>query len=128
MATTMSRYVEDKLINALFNNASPAALQLSARYIKLHTGAPGVNGTSNAAGETTRKSITGAASSAGVFTSVADLIWTSVSTSETYTDVSIWDDVSAGNCLWVGALSSPVAVTSGSTFTISTGNLTVTAL
>lgn len=128
MSASMSRYVEDKIINAIFNNASPAALQLSARYIKLHTGAPGVNGTSNAAGETTRKSITGAASSAGVFTSVADLIWTSVSTSETYSHVSLWDDVSAGNCLWQGSLTTPVAVTSGSTFTISTGNLTVSAI
>lgn len=128
MAANMSRYVEDALINALFNNASPAALQLANRYIKLHTGAPGVNGTSNAATETTRKSITGAASSAGVFTSVADLIWTAVAASETYTHVSIWDDPTAGNCLWVGSLSSGVAVTSGGTFTISTGNLTVTAL
>ncbi len=128
MATTMSRYVEDKLINALFNNASPAALQLSARYVKLHTGAPGVNGTSNAAGETTRKSVTGAASSGGVFTSVADLVWSAVASSETYTDISIWDDPTAGNCLWVGQLTAPVAVTSGATFTLAAGNLTVAAV
>jgi hypothetical protein len=124
----MSRYVEAALLDALFNNASPAALQLSNRYVKLHTGAPGVNGTSNAAGETTRKAVTGAASSGGVFTSVADLIWTSVASSETYTDISIWDSSTAGNCLWVGSLSGGVAVTSGGTFTIAAGNLTVTAL
>jgi hypothetical protein len=124
----MSRYVEAALLDALFNNASPAALQLANRYVKLHTGAPGVNGTANAATETTRKAVTGAASSGGVFTSVADLIWTSVAGSETYTDISIWDSSTAGNCLWVGSLSGGVAVTSGGTFTISAGNLTVTAL
>ncbi len=128
MTASMSRYVEDALINALFNNASPAALQLASRYIKLHIGAPGVNGTSNAAGETTRKSITGAASSAGVFTSTADLIWTTVASSETYSHVSLWDNVSAGNCLWQGSLASTVAVTAGGTFTIAAGSLTVTAL
>ncbi len=113
-------------MDALFNNVSPAAIQLTARYIKLHIGDPGENGTANAAGETTRKSITGAASSNGVFTSVNDLIWTNVSTSETYSYVSLWDDVAAGNCLWSGALTTPKAVIAGDTFTIPTGSLTVT--
>lgn len=123
---SISNYVETKVMDALFNNASPAAIQLAARYIKLHIGDPGENGTANAAGETTRKSITSAASSNGVFTSTNDLAWTTVSTSETYSHVSLWDDVSAGNCLWTGALTSPQAVTAGNNFTIPTGSLTVT--
>lgn len=123
---SVSNFVETKVMDALFNNASAAALTLSARYIKLHIGDPGEAGTANAAGETTRKSITSAASSNGVFTSANDLIWTSVSTSETYSHVSLWDDVAAGNCLWTGALTASKAVNSGDTFTIATGSLTVT--
>lgn len=123
---SISNYVETKVMDALFNNASPAAIQLAARHIKLHTGDPGEDGTSNAAGETTRQSITSAATSNGVFTSTNDLTWTNVSTSETYSHVSLWDDATAGNCLWTGALTAPKAVNAGDTFTIATGSLTVT--
>lgn len=125
---SISNYVETKVMDALFNNISPTALQLASRYIKLHIGDPGEDGTSNAAGETTRKSITGAASSNGVFTSAADLIWTSVASTETLSHVSLWDTVgpAGGNCLWTGALTATKAVNAGDTFTIPTGSLTVT--
>lgn len=125
---SISNYIETKVMDALFNNVSPAAIQLASRYIKLHTGDPGEDGTANAAGETTRKSITGAASANGVFTSANDLIWTNVSTTETYAYVSLWDAVgpAGGNCLWSGALTASKAVVAGDTFTIPTGSLTVT--
>jgi len=119
---SISNYAEDAILNAIFNNA---ALQKSARYVKLHTGDPGEAGTNNAAGETTRKSVTGAAASSGTFTSVNDLAWTNVSTSETYSHISLWDDPTAGNCLWTGALTASKAVNSGDSFTIPTGSLTV---
>src|SRR4051794_6747789 len=120
---SLSNYVETKVMDALFNNASPAALQLAARYVKLHTGDPGEDGTANAAAETTRKSITGAASANGVFTSVNDLAWTNVAGTETYTHVSLWDAATAGNCLWVGPLTASKAVVAGDNFTIPTGSL-----
>lgn len=119
---SISNYAEDAIINAIFNNTS---LAVAARYVKLHTGDPGEAGTNNAAGETTRKSVTGAAASSGQFTSVNDLAWTNVSTSETYSHISIWDHVSAGNCLWTGALTAAKAVNAGDSFTIPTGSLTV---
>lgn len=119
---SISNYAEDAIINAIFNNV---ALQKANRYVKLHIGDPGEAGTSNAAGETTRKSVTGAASSSGQFTSVNDLAWTNVSTSETITHISIWDDPTAGNCLWTGALTASKALVAGDTFTIPTGSLTV---
>ena len=117
---SISNYVETKVMDALFNNVSPAAIQLANRYIKLHIGDPGEDGTANAAGETTRKLITGAASANGVFTSVADLAWVAVSTTETLSHVSLWDAVgpAGGNCLWSGALTVAKAVTAGDTFTI----------
>lgn len=121
-----SDYLETKIMDAIFNNTTPAAIQLAARYVKLHIGDPGDVGTANPAAETTRKSVTGAASSGGVFTSVNDLIWTNVAGTETLSHISIWDASSNGNCLWTGALSASKAVTAGDTFTIATGSLTVT--
>lgn len=119
---SISNYAENAILDAIFNNT---ALQKANRYVKLHTGDPGEAGTNNAAGETTRKSVTGAAASGGTFTSVNDLQWTNVSTSETYSHISIWDDPTAGNCLWTGALTASKAVNAGDTFTIATGSLTV---
>lgn len=119
---SISNYGEGVLLDAFFNNASIA---VAARYVKLHTGDPGENGTANAAGETTRKSVTGAASVTGTFTSVNALTWTNVSTSETLSHISIWDDSTAGNCLWTGQLSASKAVNAGDTFTIASGSLTV---
>jgi hypothetical protein len=55
---SISNYAENAILDALFNNTS---LAVAARYVKLHTGDPGEAGTANAAGETTRKSVTGAA-------------------------------------------------------------------
>lgn len=123
---SISNYVETTVMDALFNNVSPAAVQLSARYIKLHIGDPGEAGTANAAAETTRKAITSAATANGVFTSTNALTWTSVSTSETYSYVSLWDAVTAGNCLWSGALTTSRAVIAGDSFEIAIGSLTVT--
>jgi hypothetical protein len=123
---SISNFGETTIMDALFNNASPTALQLANRYVKLHTADPGEAGTTAAAGETTRKSLTSAATSNGVFTSTNDLTWTSVSTSETYSHISLWDASTAGNCLWTGALASPQAVVAGNTFVISSGQLTVT--
>lgn len=121
---SIANYAEAAILNSIFNNV---ALQKAARYVKLHVGDPGEDCTANAATETTRKSLTGAAaaSGAGTFTSVNDLIWTSVAGSETYTFVSIWDDVAAGNALWSGPLTAN-PVTIGDTFTIPTGSLVVT--
>lgn len=114
---TISNYLELKYLDMLGGTAFTAP---AACYVKLHTGDPGEDGTSNAAGETTRKVVTYAAASAGSKAANGTLpSWTSVSTTETYSHVSLWDASTAGNCLWTGALSSSVAVTAGDTFTLS---------
>ena len=77
---TIANYAENAILDALFNNAS---LAKSARYVKLHTGDPGETCTANAAAETTRKSLTGAAASGGVFTSVNALNWATYPAAET---------------------------------------------
>jgi hypothetical protein len=87
-------------------------------YVKLHTGDPGEDGTSNAATETTREAVTWNSAASGSLQASATIEWTNVSTTETYTHFSLWDNASAGNCLWTGSLSSSAAVTAGDTFQI----------
>jgi len=94
-------------------------------YIKLHTGDAGEAGTSNAASETTRKVAAWATAASGSIATSATLEWTNVAATETYSHWSMWDDVSAGNCLWTGALSSSAAVTAGDTFQITSLTLSL---
>lgn len=119
-----SDYLENAINDAVCNNT---ALQVAQSYVKLHTGDPGENGTANAAGETTRKSASFGASSGGVCTSDADLTWTNVSTAETISHISMWDHLTAGNCLGAGALAASKTVAVGDTFVIPSGSLTFTS-
>lgn len=120
---SVSDYAENKILDATLRNVSFA---VAAVYVKLHIGDPGEAGTANAAGNTTRQAATFAAASGGVATSNADITWTNVSTTETYSYASLWDASTAGNCLWTGPLSAAKAVILGDTFSILSGNLTVT--
>jgi len=120
---SVSNYLEDKLLDLVFN--ATAYSGQSTVYVKLHLGDAGEAGTTNAAAETTRAAVTFGASSSGTVTSDSDATWTNVSTTETYSHISLWDASSAGNCLWAGALTQSKSVTAGDTFTIPSGSLTV---
>ena len=111
---SISNYAENKLLETLSNTSFAVANS----YVKLHTGDPGEAGTANAATETTRKVASWAAASSGSMATSATLEWTNVSTSETYTHWSLWDNLTAGNCLWTGALNASAQVTAGDTFQI----------
>ena len=119
---TIANYAELKILDAIFNNTSFVVAQ---PWVKLHLSDPLEDGTGGPAVEATRKALSVAAAASGAVVSDADLTWTSVSTTETYSHVSIWDASTAGNCLWSGALTAPKAVTAGDTFTIPSGQLTV---
>lgn len=121
MATGISSYLADELLDAVGNNSSFA---VGAVYIKLHTGDPGANGTSNAATETTRKAASFGASSAGTLTSDADITWTSIAGSQDATFFTAWDNVSAGNFLFSGSINGN-AYTAGDTYVVPSGSLTV---
>ena len=95
----------------------------AAFWVKLHTGDPGAAGTSNAAGETTRKQATFSAAASAAITTSADLVWTNVSTAETYADVSYWDASSGGTFLGSAALAASKTVAVGDTFTIAAGDV-----
>jgi hypothetical protein len=94
-------------------------------WIKLHVGAPGAAGTSNAATETTRKQATWASASAASKASNADLVWTGVAGSEDFTHFSMWTASTAGTFGGSGLITAN-AVTAADTFTIPSGSLTLT--
>ena len=119
MATGLSTYLCNSFLNALGNNTSYAVTQV---YIKLHVGDPGSAATANAATETTRKSVSFAAASAGAIASDADISWTNISGSQDATHFSAWDSLTAGNFLFSGTITGN-AYTAGDTYTITSGNL-----
>lgn len=119
MATGLSNYLCNSILNAVGNNTS---LAVAVPYVKLHVGDPGSAGTANAATETTRKAISFAVASAGAIASDADISWTNISGSQDATHFTVWDDVSAGNFLFSGSVTAG-AFTAGDTYTITSGNL-----
>jgi hypothetical protein len=97
----------------------------AAFWVKLHTGDPGSAGTSNAAGNTTRQQAAFGTASGGSISTNADLVWTNVSTAETYTHVSFWTASSAGTFLGSDDLAASKTVAVGDTFTIASGSLSL---
>lgn len=123
MTVGLASGIANSILDALARNT--AWSQPAAFCVKLHTGDPGSAGTSNAAGETTRKAVTCSAASAGGITNSADIAWTNVSTSETYSHVSFWSATSAGTFLGSDDLAVSRAVLAGDNFTIAAGSLTL---
>lgn len=121
MATGLSNYLANKFLDAVGNATSYSAANV---YVKLHIGDPGASATSNPATETTRKSVSFSAASAGGLTSDADISWSNIAGSEDATFFSAWDNLTAGNFLFSGTISGN-AYTAGDTFTIPSGSLTV---
>jgi hypothetical protein len=108
-------------LDALGNATS---FSVTTPYVKLHVGDPGANGTSNPATETTRKSVSFGASSAGSLASDADVVWTNIAGSQDATHFTAWDNLTTGNFLFSGTITGN-AYTAGDTYTISSGGLTV---
>jgi len=97
----------------------------AAFWVKLHTADPGSAGTTAAAGNTTRQQAAFGTASGGSISTNADLVWTNVSTAETYSHVSFWTASSAGTFLGSDDLAASKTVAVGDTFTIASGSLTV---
>lgn len=122
-----SNYLENAFANALRGGGNGTSFTAPAAvYAKLHTGDPGEDGTSNAAGNTSRQAVEFGAASNGVISLTNTPSWTNVSTTETYSYVSLWDNSTAGNCLGSGALTAGVSVTAGDTFTLTALTVTLT--
>lgn len=120
---SISSYLEPRILDAVFNGAS---VTVAATYVQLHIGDPGEDGTANPAGNTTRKAASWAAAAGGTVQTDADLDWTSVAATETYSHVSVWDAVSGGNNLWNGPLVADYDVNGGDEFVLPAGTVVVT--
>jgi len=123
MATGISTATANAMLNAFARGTDYAGN--AAVWVKLHTGDPGSAGTSNAATETTRQQGTWAAASGGANSNSADIVWTNVSTSETYSHISFWTASTAGTFLGSDDLAVAKAVVAGDTFTIPAGSQTM---
>lgn len=120
---SISNYLENKFLDAAFNNTSYAAG--ADPYISLHTANPGETGTSEVTGGSyARVQAAFGAAASGVVTNSANIDFSGMPAA-TVTHVGVWDDGSAGNHLWNGPLTSSVVVSAGATFRIAAGNLTV---
>jgi hypothetical protein len=120
MATGLSEYTANKFLDALGN---ATAFSVTDVYIKLHVGDPGANGTSNPATETTRKVVTFAAASNGTIASDSAATWTNIAGSQDATHFTSWDNLTTGNFLFSGTITSN-PYTAGDTVTIASGSLT----
>jgi hypothetical protein len=97
-------------------------------FVQLHTGDPGVAGTSNVANNAVRHTATFSAAAAGAITTSALVTWVSVSATETYSFVSFWNSGTAGAGTFLASDNLEVArgVTAGDTFTIAAGDIDIT--
>jgi hypothetical protein len=120
MATGLSAYTANKFLDALGN---ATAFSVADVYIKLHVGDPGANGTSNPATETTRKVVTFAAAANGSIASDSAATWTNIAGSQDATHFTAWDNLTTGNFLFSGTITSN-PYTAGDTVTIASGSLT----
>ena len=122
---SLSNYLENAFSNSVRGGGNGTSFTAPAAvYLKLHVGDPGEAGTSNAATETTRKEIQFGASSNGVISLSNSPSWTNIAGSQTVTFGSLWDDVSAGNCLGSGAITAN-AFTAGDTVTVTAFTFTL---
>jgi hypothetical protein len=123
MAENVAPGVANSILGLILNGTAFSGF--AATYVQLHTGAPGSAGTANIAGNTVRQAAGAfAAPSGGSTSNSAAVNWTSVSTSETYTKVTLWSASSGGTFIASGSITA-AAITAGQNFQIPAGGMTV---
>ena len=124
MTTGLGSATAQGILNELCNAGSWAIP--TSFWVKLHLGDPGAAGSSNAASNTTRQSAAFAsAAAAGTITTSADITWTSVSATESYSHVSFWDASTGGVLLATDNLEVTRGLTAGDNFTIAAGDIDI---
>ena len=120
---SISDYLENELLDAVFNNGSFAVAQ---PWVSLHDGDPGEDGANEVnGGSYARQSGSFGAAASGAVANDADIEFADMPT-VTVTHVGVFDAETDGNFLWGGALTASKALTSGDTARIATGELDVT--
>lgn len=99
-------------------------------YMKLHTASPGsVGGTAAAAGNTTRVIAPYAAPALGAIAQTGTApAWTNGGTTETITDISVWDAITSGNFMFSFALTAASPWVNTNVATMVTYSLALTPL
>jgi len=129
---TISDYAENKLLDAVFN--SIAFSVTGDPFISLHDADPGETGASEIVGGSyAREQAPFGAAAAGAVANTGAIVFAGLpecktgGANEPISHVAVWDAVTAGNCLWSGALTAPVTIDpAGGSLTIATGDLDVT--
>ena len=120
---------DDAVLNEWLDTfASNATYNINTQvWVKLHTADPGASGATAAATNATRQQATfGTPAASGAISNTVAVEWTNVSTTETYTHISLWSLSAAGTFLGSDQLSAPAAVATGDTFRIPIGDLDLT--
>lgn len=121
-----SNYAETAVVDWLMGGATPT--RPSARYLALHTADPGETGATGevSTGGYARQAVTFNAASSGAATNSSTHTFTpSGANWGSITYFSVWDAVSAGNCLYSGALTTARTINDGESLTVAAAAITV---
>lgn len=122
MATGMSVALRNEILDAVFNNGSYA---VAVPWISLHTDDPGANGANEATGGSYARqnaSAAFAAAGSGACTNDVAVSFTGMP-AVTVKYIGVWDDETAGNWLWGGALAANKTTNAGDTFQLPIGDI-----
>jgi hypothetical protein len=126
MASEMSTYLQDKVVNLSLRNTAYTAP--TTVYVGLFTTSltAGGSGTEVSGGSYARVSATFTASSSGATASNADITFPTATASwGTVTTIGVYDALTTGNLLYFTPLDVNKTIDSGDIFKITSGNLTV---
>lgn len=125
---SFTNYSADLLNNFLLN--AGVATRPTAWFVELHLGDPGVTGAGNPVTTTqdtayVRKAVTFGASASKQSLNTNAPSWTVAAGSAGYsvTHITIWDALTAGNCLRRGKLAVPEALVANGIFTLAVGKI-----
>ena len=123
MAGNLSNYLENKVLDHILGTTS---YTMPTTYLALYTVAPtdSTSGTEVTGGSYARQAISFNAASSGAATNDANVDFSGMPTA-TVVAVAICDDLTSGNILIYGSLTSSRSVVSGDTLRISSGDLSI---
>lgn len=124
MATGLGSGTANSILNEMCNAGSWTVP--TSFWVKLHLGDPGAAGSTSPASNTTRQAASFSSANAGAITTSADVTWTSVSATESYSHVSFWDASTGGTLIATDNLEVTRGVTAGDNFTIASGDIDIT--
>lgn len=128
--TAFSNFLENKILDHTLRGSAGAYTAPTTVYIALFTAAPtdANSGTEVTGGSYARQTITfGSAASSGAISNTATVTFpTATANYGTVTHIGLYDALTTGNLLYHGAVTVSKTITTGDTFSIAVGNLTIT--